>query len=51
MKNITRQAVRQAAQTHQATLRQSLERRMDVARSRGDDKLLRQLEAEANYLR
>jgi hypothetical protein len=51
MNKVTRQAARQAAETHQNALRQSLERRMEVARAKGDQQLLRQLEAEANYLR
>lgn len=41
----------QAASNHRESLRRSLERRMEAARNRGDQNLLRQLEAEANYLR
>ncbi|MCC5896377.1 hypothetical protein [Sodalinema gerasimenkoae] len=51
MNNITRQAINEANRNHLATLKESLERRMSVARANGDDQLLRQLEAEANYLR
>lgn len=45
------QILSQAASSHRESLRRSLERRMEAARNRGDQKLLRQLEAEANYLR
>ncbi len=51
MNNITRQAINEANRNRLAALRESLERRMSVARDKGDDKLLRQLEAEASYLR
>ncbi|MDC0833368.1 hypothetical protein CKA32_003948 [Geitlerinema sp. FC II] len=51
MNKITRKAVREAAETHRTAMMQTLQRRMEVARANGDEKLLRQLEAEANYLR
>ncbi len=51
MNKITRQAINEANRNRLATLRESLERRMSVARAKGDDQLLRQLEAEASYLR
>jgi hypothetical protein len=40
----------QAASNHRNSLLRSLERRIESARNRGDEQLLRQLEAEANYL-
>lgn len=51
MNKITRQAINEANRNRLAALRESLERRMSVARAKGDDQLLRQLEAEASYLR
>ncbi|KPQ37807.1 MAG: hypothetical protein HLUCCO16_15545 [Phormidium sp. OSCR] len=51
MNKITREAINEANRNRLASLRESLERRMSVARAKGDDQLLRQLEAEASYLR
>jgi hypothetical protein len=49
--NKNRQEIlKQAASTHRESLRRSLEHRLEIARAKGDDKLVRQLEAEANYL-
>ncbi|MDY6937816.1 MAG: hypothetical protein SWY16_09120 [Cyanobacteriota bacterium] len=45
-----RQLAQQAAATHRAALKKSLEHRLEVARARGDEKLIRQLEQEADYL-
>ena len=42
--------LKKAASTHRASLRKSLEHRLEMARSQGDERLVRQLEAEANYL-
>jgi hypothetical protein len=39
-----------AAEKHRDSLRKNLEHRLEVARARGDEQLVRQLEAEANYL-
>ena len=39
-----------AASTHRESLRRSLEHRLEVARTNGDEKLVQQLEKEANYL-
>ncbi len=44
------QSLTQAAQTHRANLRKNLERRLEAARARGDESLIRLLEAEAEYL-
>ena len=51
MRDNLRDAARQAAQTHRQSLRLSLQRRLEAARARGDERLIRLLEAEANYLR
>jgi hypothetical protein len=40
----------QAAESHRDTLRKNLQRRLEAARASGDEALVRQLEAEANYL-
>lgn len=49
--NINRQQVlTQAASAHRESLRQSLQHRLEVARAEGNEKLVRQLEAEAAYL-
>ncbi|MEM8641779.1 MAG: hypothetical protein AAGG51_23625 [Cyanobacteria bacterium P01_G01_bin.54] len=42
--------VKNAAANHRNSLRRSLQRRIEAARVAGNDDLLRQLEAEANYL-
>jgi hypothetical protein len=39
-----------AASAHRETLRKNLQHRLEVARAEGDEKLVRQLEAEAKYL-
>ena len=50
--NINRQeTVKNAAEAHRDTLRKSLEHRLEVARAKGDQSLVRQLEKEASYLR
>ncbi|MEW6491205.1 MAG: hypothetical protein AB1589_01455 [Cyanobacteriota bacterium] len=43
--------VQQAAAAHRANLRRILEHRLEVARAKGDETLIRQLEQEAHYLR
>lgn len=48
MKN-TLQRFQQVAQTHRANIQKSLEHRLQVARAKGDERLIRQLEAEKNY--
>jgi hypothetical protein len=40
----------QAGQVHKETLRKNLEHRLEVARSKGDQHLLEQLQQEATYL-
>ena len=39
-----------AGEAHKETLRKNLEHRLEVARSKGDQNLLQQLEKEAAYL-
>ncbi|MBW4648598.1 MAG: hypothetical protein KME06_07835 [Kastovskya adunca ATA6-11-RM4] len=40
-----------AATAHRENLRKNLQHRIEVARANGDESLIRQLEAEASYLR
>lgn len=42
--------LKKAASTYRESLRKSLEHRLEMARSQGNDQLVRQLEAEASYL-
>ncbi|NJR65443.1 MAG: hypothetical protein HC772_09210 [Leptolyngbyaceae cyanobacterium CRU_2_3] len=44
------QILTQAAQAHRETLRKNLQRRLEAARAKGDEALIRQLEAEAQYI-
>ncbi len=39
------------AETHRDNLQKNLQRRLDAARANGDEKLVRQLEIEAQYIR
>lgn len=39
-----------AAQAHRASLQKNLQRRLEAARAKGDQNLIRLLEAEAEYL-
>lgn len=48
--NKKRQKLQEAAQAHQDNLRKNLQHRLEVARTKGDMSLVRQLEAEADYL-
>lgn len=50
--NINRQNQQKnsAILAHQDSLRRILEHRLEVARNNGDEKLVQQLEKEANYL-
>lgn len=41
----------EVARVHRENLQRNLQRRMDSAKARGDQALLRMLEAEASYLR
>lgn len=44
------QAAKQAEETHHQNLQKNLEHRLQVARVKGDEKLVRQLEAEMKYV-
>jgi hypothetical protein len=49
--NRNRQETRaKIAETHRANLWKNLQRRLEVAKAKGDEQLIRMLEAEANYL-
>jgi hypothetical protein len=45
-----REVVSQTVATHRLNLRKNLERRLEAAKARGDENLVRLLEAEASYL-
>jgi hypothetical protein len=38
------------AQVHRLNLQKNLQRRLDAAKAKGDERLVRMLEAEASYL-
>jgi hypothetical protein len=44
------QAMNHAATAHRESLRKNLQHRLEIARAQGNEKLVRQLEAEASYL-
>lgn len=51
MMNKNRQEIiTKAASAHRDNLRKSLQHRLELARSQGNDNLVRQLEKEATYL-
>lgn len=43
------EALKQAREAHQFNIRRSLEHRLKVARDKGNENLIRQLEAEMKY--
>ncbi|MBW4615623.1 MAG: hypothetical protein KME21_20570 [Desmonostoc vinosum HA7617-LM4] len=43
------QIARKAQQTHRANIQRSIEHRLQVARAQGNEKLIRQLEAEMKH--
>ncbi|WP_017316548.1 arginine synthesis PII-interacting regulator PirA [Mastigocladopsis repens] len=43
------EATKNAREAHQLNIKRSLEHRLQVARAKGDEKLIRQLEAEMKY--
>jgi ribosome-binding protein aMBF1 (putative translation factor) len=49
MMNRKQQAAKQAAEAHRINIQRSLQHRLEVAKAQGDEKLIRQLEAEINY--
>lgn len=50
MSKKSQEILTKAASTYRESLRKNLEHRLEAARNQGNDKLVRQLEAEANYL-
>lgn len=46
-----RQPSTPSAAIHRENLQKNLQRRVEAARNRGDENLLKMLEAEANYLK
>ncbi len=44
------QSVIQAAAVYRESLKKNLQHRLEIARAQGDERLVRQIEAEANYL-
>jgi hypothetical protein len=51
MLNRNRTSRTRISEIHRSNLRKSLEHRMEVARSQGNEALMRLLEAEADYLK
>ncbi|MBK4730198.1 hypothetical protein JJD41_10045 [Oxynema sp. CENA135] len=51
MNKVTLESVKQAAAIHRANLQKRLEHRIEMARQKGDENLVRILEAEAQYLK
>lgn len=49
--NRNRPNAAELSKLHRENLQRNLQRRIEAARSRGDEALLRMLEAEASYLR
>ena len=49
MKKNRMQRLEEARITHRANIQRNLEHRLDVAKAKGDESLIHQLEAEANY--
>lgn len=43
------QIIKQAAEAHRQNLQKNVQRRLEIARAKGDENLVRQLEAELNY--
>lgn len=50
MNNKRQESLKNANLSHRESMRKSLNSRLEAARVRGDEKLLKQLEAEAQYL-
>ena len=43
------QRLKTAAEAHRVSIQKSIQHRLEVARAKGDETLVRQLEAEINY--
>ena len=50
MNNKRKETIKNASLTHRESMRRSLNNRLEAARANGNDKLVKQLEAEAKYL-
>lgn len=50
MNNQRQETLKNANLSHRESMRKSLNNRIEAARAKGDDKLVKQLEAEAKYL-
>lgn len=50
MNNNRKQVLKTASLSHRESMRKSLNNRLEAARAKGDEKLIKQLEAEAKYL-
>jgi hypothetical protein len=49
MNRSKQQRFQKATEAHRANIQRSLQHRLEVARTNGDENLVRQLEAEVNY--
>jgi hypothetical protein len=49
MKSNRLQRIQEAGRNHSASIQKSLDHRLQVARAKGDENLIRQLEAEQKY--
>ena len=50
MNNKRQQVIKNAYSSHRESMRRSLNARLEAARAKGDEQLVKQLEAEAKYL-
>lgn len=50
MNKSSQETTKQIAATHRANMQRSLQHRLEVARAKGDESLIRLLEAEAKYI-
>ena len=50
MNNKRQETLKNAHLSHRESMRKSLNNRLEAARAKGDEKLVKQLEAEAKYL-
>jgi hypothetical protein len=50
MNNNRQNILQNASNNHRESMRRSLNARLEAARAKGNDKLVKQLEAEAKYL-
>lgn len=49
MNNNRQNSAKKALEAHRVNIQKSIQHRLEVARAKGDDKLVRQLEQELNY--